>query len=87
MFANHPHIGSTAFERVDDGFVYYAWAWSKGIPASAAAREAYIFGPRGEWFEAINDREAIAPRRPYWPTLRRILTAAFVGYDPAEPNI
>jgi hypothetical protein len=52
MFEKFPHIGSTAFERVDGGFVFYASAWSKGIPVSAAAREAYFFGPRGEWFEA-----------------------------------
>ena len=86
MFEKYPHIGSTAFERVDEGFVYYASAWSKGIPVSAAAREAYIFGPRSEWFEAIMGQEATVPRRPYWPTLRRNLIAAFFGYDPAEPN-
>lgn len=87
MFEKFPHIGSTAFERVDGGFVFYASAWSKGIPVSAAAREAYFFGPRGEWFEAIIGQEPTVSRRPYWPTVRRMITAAFLGYDPAELSI
>ena len=87
MFERYPHIGSTAFERVDGGFVYYSRAWSKGVPVSAAARKAYIFGPRSRWFEATIDREATAPRRPYWSTLKRILTAIFLGRDPQEPRI
>jgi hypothetical protein len=87
MFERYPHIGSTAFERSDDGFIYYARAWSKGIPVSAAARDAYIFGPRSEWFEAILGRNGTVSRRPYWRTLRRILTATFLGYDPAEAGI
>ena len=86
MFEKHPHIGSTAFERVDGGFVYYASAWSKGIPVSAAARDAYIHGPRSAWFEAIIGQEATVPRRPYWATVRRILTASLFGHDPGEPN-
>ena len=87
MFERHPHIGSTAFERSSEGFIYYANAWSKGIPVSTAARQAYIFGPREEWFEAILGEAATLPRRPYWRTVKRILTAAFLGYDPAEPKI
>lgn len=85
VFERYPHIGSTAFERVGDGFVYYANAWSKGIPVSAAAREAYIFGPRSDWFEAILGKVGTVPPRPYWRTLKRILLATFMGYDPAEP--
>jgi len=53
MFDRYPYIGTTAFDRVGDGFVYYANAWSKGIPVSAAARDAYLFGPRSEWFDSI----------------------------------
>lgn len=87
MFERHPHIGSTAFERIEGGFVYYARAWSKGVPVSAAARDAYIFGPYGEWFEAVTGKEPTVPRRPYWRTVKRILTAAFLGHDPAEPII
>jgi len=85
MFERNPHIGSTAFERSPEGFVFYANAWSKGIPVSACAREAYLFGPRSEWFDAILDKEATVPRRPYWRTIRRMLIAAFLGHDPAEP--
>ena len=84
MFDRYPHIGTTAFERSGDEFIYYANAWSKGIVVSAEARQAYLFGPRTEWFEAIVGREATVARRPYWPTVRRILTAALLGYDPAE---
>jgi len=84
MFERHPYLGSTAFDRVDDGFVYYSNAWSKGIPVSATARNAYIFGPRSEWLEALSDREATVARRPYWRSLRRILTAIFFRWDPAE---
>jgi len=86
MFERHPHIGSTSFERTEDGFIYYANAWSKGIPVSAAAREAYIFGPRSEWFEAILGQAGTVPRRPYWRTLKRCVSAILLGYDPAEPS-
>jgi hypothetical protein len=85
MFEHHPHLGTTAFERTADGFVYYANAWSKGIPVSAAARHAYIYGPRSTWFEAILGQSPSVPRRPYWRSVKRILTAFFWGYDPAEP--
>ena len=84
MFDRHPYIGSTAFDRVGDGFIYYSNAWSKGIPVSASARKAYLFGPRSEWFEALLDRQATVARRPYWRSLRRILTAILFHYDPAE---
>ena len=86
MFEKHPHIGSTAFERSGDDFVYYANAWSKGVVVSASARQAYLFGPRTEWFEAISGKDTSVPRRPYWRTVRRILTATFLGYDPAEQS-
>lgn len=84
MFDRYPYIGSTAFDRVGDGFVYYPNVWSKGTPVSAAARDAYLFGPRSEWFDALLDREATVARRPYWRTLRRMLTAMLYRYDPAE---
>jgi hypothetical protein len=84
MFDRHPYIGSTAFDRVDDGFVYYSSAWARGIPVSAAERRAYLFGPRSEWSEALLVREATVTRRPYWRSLRRMLTAILFRYDPAE---
>lgn len=87
MLERRPHLASIKFERVAGGFVYYASAWSKGVPVSAAAREAYIFGSRGEGFEAILGREATAPRRPYWRTMKRMLIATLYGHDPAEPEI
>ena len=87
MLERHPHLRSIKFDRVADGFVYYECAWSKGIPVSAAAREAYILGLRGEWFDAILGREATAPRRPYWRTMKRMLIASLFGYDPAEPKL
>jgi hypothetical protein len=86
MFDQRPYIGSTAFDRAGDGFVYYSNAWSKGIPVSAAARNAYLFGPRSEWFDALSGREATVARRPYWHSLRRILTAILFRYDPAEAD-
>jgi len=84
MFDRYPHIGSTAFDRAGDGFVYYSNAWSKGVFVSATARNAYLFGPRSEWFDALLDREATVARRPYWRSLRRMLTAILFRYDPAE---
>ena len=84
MFERHPYIGSTAFDRVGDRYVYYSSAWAKGVPVSAAARNAYLFGPRSEWLDALLDREPTVARRPYWRSLRRILTAIVFRYDPAE---
>ena len=87
MFERHPHIGSTAFDRTEGGFGYYAHAWAKGIPVSAAARHSYIYGPRSTWFEALLEQSPSVPRWPYWGSVKRMLPASFLGYDPAEPPV
>jgi hypothetical protein len=85
MYGKNVHISTTAFEPSRGGFVFYENAWSRGIPVSADERQAYLYGSQSEWLEAIAGREATMPRRPYWRTVKRILTAALLGYDPAQP--
>lgn len=76
----------TAFEREGDQWVWYANAFAKGVHVSAKERELYLdFNPLG-FRQAIRGRAASEPRRPYMPTLKRILVAIFFGRDPAKPR-
>ncbi|MDX3885275.1 hypothetical protein [Sphingomonas sp. MM-1] len=69
-------ILSLSFEQALDGFIYYPNAWSGGVPVTAEEREAYLntpmIGSRREWRKSIEGRQTL-PRRPYWPTLLKIL--------------
>ncbi|WP_232280911.1 hypothetical protein [Novosphingobium nitrogenifigens] len=69
-------ILSLSFEQAADGFIYYPNAWSYGIPVSSEEREDYLkapmIGARRKWRKSIEGRPTL-PRRPYWPTLLKIL--------------
>ena len=65
-----------SFEPTDDGYVYYHWRWSRGIPVTIEEREAYLripaLGSRRAWRRAIAERATVAPR-PFGPTHRKLL--------------
>jgi len=69
----------TSFEPDGDGFLFYRSHWSRGIPVSAAEREAYLARPfdaeRRRFEELIRGRPATAPRRPYGRSQARMLAA------------
>jgi len=77
-------ILSTAFERIGDDWIWYGKAWTRGVVVSSGERDLYLDSKLLAFRRAIAGRQATYPRRPYWPTLRRILTATFTGKDPAE---
>lgn len=67
------------FEPDGAGFLFYRTHWSRGIPVSAAERQAYLarsFGDERRHFEEmIRGRAATGPRRPYWRSYGRMLAA------------
>lgn len=69
----------SSFEPYGEGFLFYRTHWSRGIPVSAAEREAYLaraFGDdRYHFEEMIRGRAASGPRRPYWLSYSRMLAA------------
>ena len=73
---------AAAFEKLDGQWVWYANAWARGVVVSAEEREIYLAFRPIAFRQAIRGRPASKPRRPYWPTLKRILTAIAVGRDP-----
>jgi hypothetical protein len=75
-------ILSTAFEQVDGQWVWYANAWARGVVVSAQERDIYLAFRSLAFRQAIKGRPATMPRRPYWPTLKRILVAMATGRDP-----
>lgn len=68
-----------SFEQTENGFVYYHYRWSRGIPVTAEEREEYlnipVLGSRRAWRKALSGRESLQPR-PYapvaWKLLRRM---------------
>ncbi len=77
-------ILTTAFEKLDGQWVWYANAWSRGVIVSAKERDVYLAFKPVAFRQAIKGRAASVPRRPYWPTLMRILVAMGSGRDPNE---
>jgi hypothetical protein len=76
----------TAFEKEGDHWVWYANAFSTGVPVTAEERELYLdFNPLG-FRQAIRGRAASQPRRPYMSGLKRILISIFLGRDPGAPR-
>ncbi|MDB5709130.1 MAG: hypothetical protein JWL96_1200 [Sphingomonas bacterium] len=75
-------ILSLSFEPQGDGYLYYHWRWSRGVPVSAAEREAYLripaLGSRRAWRRAIEGR-LTAPPRAYGPVHQK-LAAAFPAH-------
>jgi hypothetical protein len=75
---------AAAFDRDGEAWVWYANAWSRGVVVSAAERDIYLAYKPIAFRKAIAGRPATRPRRPYWPTLNRILTAALSRRRPAN---
>ena len=71
-------ILALSFEPNGDGYIYYRNRWSRGIPVTAAEREAYLripaFGSRRAWRASITGRETLPPRA-YGPTGRKLWAA------------
>ena len=78
------HLKTTAFEPVDDGYVYYERAWAKGIRVTVDERELYLSGAHIDWLQAIVGRHKSEPRRPYWRGVKRMALAMLLGFDPDE---
>jgi hypothetical protein len=64
--ADRRNLMSLAFEPCGDGYAYYRNRWARGVPVSAAEREAFISGGvvdamrmSASWSRRI----AVAPRR------------------------
>ncbi len=71
-----------AFEKLDGQWVWYANAWSRGVVVSEAERGIYLAFRPLAFRQAIRGRSASKPRRPYWPTMKRVLSAIAAGRDP-----
>lgn len=83
MSDRYRELLGTAFDRAGDQWIWFANAWSRGVPVSPEERELYLaFNPLG-FRRAIKGRFATHPRRPYGATLKRLLTAIFTGRDPS----
>jgi len=67
-------ILETAFEQRGTQWIWYGYAWSRGVVVTAHERELY-FSNRGLFRKAIKGRSATEPRRRYWPNLKRMLRA------------
>ena len=76
-------ILTTAFEKLDGKWIWYANAWSNGLIVSARERDLYLDFRPIAFREAIAGRVATEPRRPYFPTVKRMIVACLAGYDPA----
>src|ERR1051325_1716419 len=82
---------ATAFEPDGENYLFYRYHWSRGIPVTAAEREAFLalpFDDERNHFEArIRGRAATGPRRPYWRSYARMIAgfpasvgAAFLAF-------
>ncbi len=78
------HLKTTAFEPKADGYVYYESAWAKGIRVTVDERELYLSSAHIDWLRAIDGRDKLEPRRPYWRCVKRMALAALRGFDPDE---
>ncbi|QIG81233.1 hypothetical protein [Stakelama tenebrarum] len=75
--ANHQRAAlALSFEPDDDGYLYYHWRWSRGIPVTAEEREAYlaipVLGSRRAWRKSISGRPT-APHRAFRPVQQKLL--------------
>jgi hypothetical protein len=65
-----------SFEPTEDGFIYYHYRWSRGIPVTPEEREKYldipVFGSRRRWRKALAGRES-SPPRAYSPVAWKLM--------------
>lgn len=83
---NDRHLKSTGFEPTPSGFAYYENAWSKGLEVSAEERELYLSGAYSDWLSATYGRDATLPARKWLPGVKRMLLAAWRGFDSQSPD-
>jgi hypothetical protein len=73
------HMLDSSFEPHGDGYVFYRHHFARGVPVTAAEREAYLRPPLGgsrrDFHEAIRGRPASLPRRSWWGSQRATLAA------------
>ena len=73
------HMLDSSFEPNGDGYAFYRHHLARGVPVTAAEREAYLRPPLGgsrrDFHEAIRGREASLPRRGWWRSQRATLAA------------
>jgi hypothetical protein len=80
------HLLDSSFEPHGDGYAFYRHHLARGIPVTAAEREAYLRPPLGgsrrAFYEAIRGREASLPRRGWWRSQHATLAAipASIGW-------
>jgi hypothetical protein len=64
--AEQRSILALSFEPLGDGYAYYHYRWSRGVPVTAEEREAYLnipaMGSRRAWRTRIAGRETVPPR-------------------------
>lgn len=86
MTRRYREILATAFDADGDEWVFHANAWSSGVPVSSEERAMFLSFRLLAFRKAIKGRPATAPRRPYWPMFKRLLTAMVIGVTPkAKP--
>ena len=74
----------SSFEPHGDGFAFYRHHLARGVPVTAAEREAYLRPPldgsRRDFYAAIRGRPATLPRRPWRRSQRATLAAIPAGF-------
>jgi hypothetical protein len=69
----------SSFEPHGSGFLFYRNRWSKGIPVSAAERDAYlaipVFGSRANFYAQIKGRAPVGGPRGYHYVARQMANA------------
>jgi hypothetical protein len=84
MRSRKREILATAFDKAGDDWIYYSNAWSRGVLVNSDERELYLTWRLLAFRRAIAGRRPSEPKRPYWPTVKRLLIALLTGRDPAS---
>lgn len=71
-------ILALSFEPAENGYLYYHWRWSRGVPVTAEERDEYLsipaLGSRRAWRKSIAGRPT-SPPRSFQPAQRKLLAA------------
>jgi hypothetical protein len=78
------HFLDSSFEPSGDGYAFYRHHLARGVPVTAAEREAYLRPPldgsRRDFYEAIRNRPASLPRRSWRRSQRATLAGIPAGF-------